>query len=348
MSVTLSITDQELATTALTYLGEAADLTYKKTALLNALREHHGEGKPAEDGGDVILKPVVVGEHSTITQHTTGFEPINMAVSDVAVSAQYYWGYWNMPIAVSGFQSKKNNGGKKILDEVKTISKAVLSAFMRYFNRQLLKGDVAALSRLHTLNGVDYATGFLEEGAPGSGQTNSVGTLSKTTYASISGWNNQVSDVGGSFNSKGQTGLDSLQIDCQSVSTGALSIGIASKACMKNIKRSLRANERYINEKTLDGGRMRIEWDGAPIEFSPDMPNDGTVTGVAANNDEVSLYFLDLDSYYVLWHNEGYFEMSDFMTQSGYDVKAAFVTVMAQAIAESLGGQGIMIGGDTF
>lgn len=348
MSVTLSVTDQEIATTALTYLGEAADATYKKTALLNALKDHHGEGKPAEDGGDVIIKPVVVGEHSSITQHTTGFEPINMTFTDVAVAAQYTWGYWNMPIAISGFQAKKNNGSKKILDEVKMLSKAVMSAFMRYFNKQILKGDVTALSRLNTLNGVDYAAGFLEEGAAGSGQTNSVGGLSKTTYAAVPGWNNQAVDMAGSANANLMPGLDSLQVDCQAVSTGERSIGIVSKSFIKNTKRVLRANERYIKEQTLDGGRMRIEWDGTPLEFDPNMPNDGTVTGVAGNNDEVSAYLLDLDALYVLWHTDGYFEMSDFMVQSGFDVKAAFVTVMAQLIAEALGGSGVGIGGDTF
>lgn len=348
MSVTLQVTDQELATTAITYLGEAADATYKKTAFLAACKDQHGEGKPAEDGGDVILKPVIVGEHSVITEHVTGFEPINMSVADVAVSAQYYWGYWNMPIAVSGFQTKKNNGSKKILDQIKTISKAVMSAFMRNVNKQILKGSVANLSRMNSLNGVDYSTGFLEEGAAGSGQTNTVGGLSKTTYASITGWNNQAVDCTGSANSNLMPGLDSLQVDCSAVSTGERAIGIASQPMIKNLKRVLRANERYINEKTLDGGRMRIEWDGTPIEFDPQMPNDGTVTGVAGNNDEVSCYLLDLDAIYVLWHEEGYFEMSEFMMQSGYDVKAAFVTVMCQLIAEHLGGSGLMIGADTF
>ncbi len=348
MSVTLQVTDQELASTALTYLGEAADATYKKTAYLSALKDHHGEGKPSEDGGEAIIKAVVIGDHSTITQHVTGFEPISMNVADVAVAAQYYWGYWNMPIAVSGFQKKKNAGAKKILDEVKMISKAVMSAFMRNFNRQILKGDVAALSRLGTLNGVDYTTGFLEEGAAGSGQTNTVGGLSKTTYASIGGWNNQAVDCAGNGNSNLMPGMDSLQVDCQAVSTGERSIGIASKSMIKNAKRVLRANERYIKETTVDGGRMRIEWDGTPIEFDPNMPNDGSVTGVAGNNDEISLYMLDLDQIYVLWHNEGYFEMSEFMAQSGYDVKAAFVTVMAQLIGELLGGSGLMIGADNF
>lgn len=351
MPVTLAITDQELATNALVHLKEASDATTKKTALLNAYDEKYGAGNPSEDGGDVIVKPVIVGEHSTITQHSTGFEPITMDVADVAVAATYYWGYWTMPIAISGFQQKKNSGKAKIIDQVKIISKAVMSAFMRNFNRQMLKGDVAALSNMGTLNGVDYTTGFLEEGAAGSGQTNVVGNLSKTTYASITGWNNQSADVAGQYNSNGYTALDTINIDTQAIAQSAgygARVGICSKSFIKNTKRALHANERYMKEETIDGGRMRVTWDGMPLEFDPEMPNAGAVTGVAGNNDEVSLYALDLEGIYPIWHNEGYFELSEFMQQSGSDIKAAFVTCMAQLIGELLGSSGVIIGGDTF
>lgn len=348
MSVTLTVTDEELASTAITYIGEATLATYQKIALLDRLKDKHGEGKPSEDGGSTIVHPVIMHDHSSITQHSTGFEPVNLAVTDVLHPATYYWAYFNMPIAIAEMETKKNSGKAKVLDQLKARTMAVTTAFMRKLNRQLIKGDVTELSTLTTLNGIDYTTGVLEEGTFGSGQSNTVGGLSKTTYQGVTGWHNQSADIAGSFNSDGLAALDSMQVNCQARSEGEVDVILASLAAFKNTKRALRAQERYVDEKQLDGGRMQLAWGGAPIEVELEMPNGGSVTGVAGNNDEWSFAFLDLDNIHPVWHPDGYFELGPFQSQSGYDVRAAFMTCMVQLVTKGMSGSAVIIGGDTF
>ena len=194
---------------------------------------------------------------------------------------------------------------------------------------------------------VDVTDGFLENAAAGGGsQAASVGGVSKSTFSSKTGWNNQYFDGSDSFNSNGLAGLYDLLVEINAVSAeGNPNVILASRAGFKNLKRSLQASERYMDEKSLDGGRMSTTFQGVPIDVEYYMPNAGGTSGTT----EASFYMLNMNDIYTLWDPKGYFDLSDFETVSGeYDVRAAKLRVRGQLIAKHLGSSGLAVNLDTF
>lgn len=341
----VTITDQELTDTALLQMRESADGNYKKLALQDAYKTALGEGKPSEAGGSVIIEPVQFGDHSSVTEMISGFEPINLGVTDVLKPAQYQWHRSIMPIAVSGFDIDKNSGKAKVLDLVKELTKNVMGAFMRRVEQQLIAGGVVGFSQLSSLNGVDYTTGFLEENAYAS-QTNVVGNLSKATYNVYPGWANQAEDAAGSISAGGWAALTAFQTKAQNRSPfgGTKSFFVASENFYSGILRVLQANRRYGSEETIDGRPKFIKWGGAPIHSSTYMPNAGTTTTATP----ISAYGIDPDCLRPLWHENGYYRPGDFVRAQGFETRVLPVVVMCQLTARHLGGSGVIVNGENF
>ena len=347
-TTSLTLNNELLASTLYVLNKEETDLLFETTPLFDHQKKAHGgEGKPSYPGGSTIIEPLVVDEHSDATQLSTGYEAINLSVREVLKPAQFDWFEAVVPIVISGSEERKNRGPQAVLQILEARHAAAMGGFRRNFCQQIIAGNVASMSNLNTLNGVDYtgaSGGFLEEDAVGS-QANSVGGVSKSTYSSLVGWQNQRATASGSFNANGLAAFDDVNVEMRQYSpSGPPSVGLVSKSAFKNLKRALRAYERYVNEKTLDGGRMMLEWDGAPLEVEVNMPNAGTNT--SAN--PISAYFLNLDHIKVAWHEQGFFEVGDFREQSGYDVRAAHILVMCQLTANHLGSSGIVYNADTF
>jgi hypothetical protein len=115
---------------------------------------------------------------------------------------------------------------------------------------------------------------------------------------------------------------------------------IMSQACFSLYRESLRAQERYVDEKTLDGGRLALAWGGALVEADP-------VMGFAANSTTAgagfySAYLLNYDGIKLVFHSDADFAVSPFEYISGTTARAAQLYVKAQLIADFLGGQGLL------
>mgnify|MGYP003673500326 CR=1 FL=1 len=128
-----------------------------------------------------------------------------------------------------------------------------------------------------------------------------------------------------------------VEINSKSPS-GPPNVILASRAGFKNLKRALSAQERYVDQAALDGGRMVQTFDGIQIDVEFNMPTGGAQTGT----DPISFYFLNMNDIHCLWDPKGYFDLSDFETVSGeYDVRAAKMRVRGQLLAKHLGSSGI-------
>jgi len=343
-----NIGNELLSTTMHIVMKEWRDNVHTSTAFLDASARVHGEGKPVQAGGTRIVIPLGFGEHSSTTRMQTGYERIDLSVEDVFQPASYEWAHVVRPIAISSEEELINQGDAAILSILESRVKMTANALKREYVKQMVQGSVAGWDDWNTLNGMDTTTGFLEEGAYGSGQTNSVGGVDKSTYKDKTGWNNQLFDGAGSFNSNGLAGLYDLMVEINAVSpSGPPNVILASRAGFKNLKRALSASERYIDTAKLDGGRVSQTWDGVPIDVEYFMPNSGTVSGTS--DQEASFYMLSMDDIYTLWDPKGFFDLSDFETVSGeYDVRAAKLRCRGQLIAKHLGSSGLAIGLDTF
>jgi len=350
-TTSLTIGNELLSTTMHILMKDFRDNVYESVAFLDAQERIHGAGKPVQSGGSRIVVPLGFGEHSSTTRLQTGFERIDLSVEDVFQPAQYDFGHVVRPVAISSEEEMVNQGDAAILSILESRVMMTANALKREYVKQIVKGGQTGWEDWNTLNGTDVITGdhqgFLEENAVGA-QGNTVGGVSKSTFSGKTGWQNQVFNGAGSFNANGLAGLYDLKVEMAAVSpSGPPNVILASRAGFKNLKRSLQAHERYVDQSKIDGGRMIETFDGVPINVEFNMPDDGTVTGTG--NQEASFYFLNMNDIYTLWDPQGYFDLSDFETVSGeYDVRAAKLRCRGQLIAKHLGSSGIAFDLETF
>jgi len=343
----LTIGNELLSTTMHIVMKEWRDNIYTSTAFLEAQTRVHGEGAPTKAGGTRIVQPLGFGEHSKTTRLQTGYERIDLSVSDVFQPAVYDMGHVIRPIAISSEEEMTNQGDAAILSILENRVTSVASALKRDYVKHMVQGGVSQWDDWNTLNGIDETDGFLENAAAGSGsQAASVGGVSKSTFSNKTGWNNQFFDGSDSFNSNGLAGLYDLMVEIDAVSAqGKPNVILASRAGFKNLKRSLQASERYMDERSLDGGKMSTVFQGVPIDVEYYMPNAGTNSAT----NEASFYFLNMNDIYTCWDAKGYFDLSDFETVSGeYDVRAAKLRCRGQLMAKHLGSSGLAVNLDTF
>lgn len=346
---TLTIGNELLSTTMHIVMKEWRDNIYTSTAFLEAQTRVHGEGGPTQAGGTRIVQPLGFGEHSNTTRMQTGYERIDLSVSDVFQPAVYDFAHVVRPIAISAEEELTNQGDAAILSILESRVTSVAAALKREYVKQMVQGGVSGWDDWNSLNGIDTAitNGFLEPAAAGGGsQDSDVGGVSKATFSSKTGWNNQYFDGSDSFNSNGLAGLYDLLVEINAVSAeGNPNVILASRSGFKNLKRSLQASERYMDEKSLDGGKMSTMFQGVPIDVEYYMPN----AGAQSSTTEASFYMLNMNDIYTLWDPKGFFDLSDFETVSGeYDVRAAKLRVRGQLIAKHLGSSGLAVNLDTF
>tara|TARA_R110000824_G_scaffold111494_1_gene259984 strand:- start:107 stop:1153 length:1047 start_codon:yes stop_codon:yes gene_type:complete len=346
-TTTLTIGNELLSTTMHIVAKEWRDTLHESVAFLDASARVHGEGNPSQAGGTRIVVPIGTGEHSSTTRMQTGFERINLSVADVFQPAVFTWGHVVRPVAISAEEEMINQGDAAVLSILESRVKMTANALKRDFVQQIVAGSVVGWDDWNTLNGEDNnfgaTTGFLEA-VTAANQVNTVGTIAKITTGT--GWVNQMFDGAGSFNANGLAGLYDLMVEINAVSpSGPPNVILASRAGFKNLKRSLSAQERYVDQSAIDGGRMIQLWDGVQIDVEYNMPNAGANTAA----DPYSFYFLNLDDIHCLWDPAGYFDLSDFETVSGeYDVRAAKLRVRGQLIAKHLGSSGVALDLETF
>lgn len=338
----MAISNDLLSSTLYSIRDGEVDELYKKVAFLSHARSYGG--MEFLDGGIKIQRPLAVVDHSTITQLPTGYEPVSLAVSDVLKPAIYDWEDAVAPVVITKKEELENQSEMAIVSILSARMKSVMGLLRREINKQILAGTSTVLSNLNTLNGVVLTTGFLENGAPAPAtQTNTVGGLAKNTL-NVRGWYNQYQTAGGGFNANGLVRMNQIYIASNSVAPmGEVNCIIASEAGMANYKRALFANERYIDEKTLDGGRMSLAFAGAIVEQDLDMPING---GVGVN--EATMYFINFDGVKLIMHRDGDYNVGPFEHVAGTTARAAQVYWKGQLIADHLGSQGLLINGDTW
>tara|TARA_R110000787_G_scaffold121628_1_gene232522 strand:+ start:747 stop:1763 length:1017 start_codon:yes stop_codon:yes gene_type:complete len=331
-----------LSSTLFSIRDSEVDELFKKTAFLDYAKKLGG--LETEDGGIKIQRPLSVVDHSSITSLATGYEPVSLAVSDVLRPAIYEWADFVAPIVITQKEEMENSGDKAIVKIVEARMKSVMGMLRREINKQILAGNSTVLTGLNTLNGEASATGFFENGAPtAAGQTNTIGGLAKATL-DVRGWYNQRATAASAFGANGLANMAELYAKSNSIAPmGETKLIIASEAGFVNYKRALSAQERYIDEKVLDGGRMSLAYAGASVEQEIDMP-----TNTAIGTDEYSMYFLNFDGIKLVMHSQGDFALSPFEHISGTTARAAQLYWKGQLIADHLGSCGVLVDGDTY
>lgn len=336
----MAISNDILSSTLRILLDQETDNLFKAVPLLDQMKKQGGIDY--YDGGQRVDVPLILAEHSTITQLATGYEPVNLAVQDALRNASYNWCDFVAPIVINKKEELSNRGDRAIVSIAEARMKSVMGLLKRELEKQLIQGSSTILTDMNSLNGA-IASGFLEDAAFGT-QTNTVGGISKAAFAAD--YQNQFQNSAGAFATGAATGisdLTELYIDAQvrTPDASAPNLLLVSPNLYKNYKKLLFANERFIDEKTLDGGKLALAFNGAMMYVDPFLPTTGknatTISGYALNTKHIKMV---MDS-------DADFTMSDFEFISGYAARSANVFVRAQIYVNHLASQGVISNAET-
>tara|TARA_Y100001951_G_C11277049_1_gene262625 strand:+ start:17 stop:1036 length:1020 start_codon:yes stop_codon:yes gene_type:complete len=335
----MAIQNDILSSTARARSKKALDNLFQTVPLLDHIKK--AGGVEIINGGQRITRAAILAEHSNITQLATGYEAVSSSVADVLRSPEYEWCDFVAPIVITKKEELSNRGENAVISIADSRMKSVIGMLKREWELQTIRGTSTVLTELGSLNGVNTATGWLEELAFGA-QGNTVGGLSKTTYAS-SNWNNQVYDVstGGSTNdfaANGLNGMAELMLQTQIYAPeGSVDLILASPTSYRLYKNTLQAQERYMPKETvLDAGRLALAYNGALMYVENNLGN-----AVGANTP--SMYFLNTKSMKVVFDSDANFSMTDFEHKSGFAAREAQMFVRTQIVADHLASLGLLV-----
>jgi hypothetical protein len=168
-----------LSTTLQLLRDKLIDNSFIAHPLLRAIEENGGLIKVS--GGSRVECPVIFGEHSSsITSLVSGFEAVNMAVTDPFQSAKFEYSNFTQPIVLSAVEKAANKGDLAVVNILESKVANVMLSLRKQVNQQIIRGDSAKITDLTTLNGNGTAlvapntTGFFE-GVAAASQGNVVG-----------------------------------------------------------------------------------------------------------------------------------------------------------------------------
>ena len=276
---------------------------------MNAYRKHYGQ-KLGEmwTGPEVVSIPMAVRVHSSSTGFQNGAQTINLATQSTDEHIQFRQGNVVRPITVNvaeltacGTQDAVN---RFLADRVKNVR---LDA-EREYNRHQVAGGVAAYELSGTLpwnsfNGIDHSTyGFFEDRAFGS-QTNTIGGFSKATYAATAKQTQNIfADVNGAFSTNGMTQVFAgiTKLNKYSMYKDGRAI-LCTEAFQNNLKRALAPQERFMSEKTLDGGWRPATFAGMDLYIEEYMPVSTTYGGSASATNPMSALLFNANTVWPVW-----------------------------------------------
>jgi hypothetical protein len=337
----MAISNDILSSTLRILLDEEVDNLYKAVPLLDRMREQGGI--ETYDGGQKLDVPLILEEHSSITQLSNGYEPVNLAVKDALRVGSYDWCDFVAPIVITRKEELSNKGERAIINIAEARMKSVMGLLKREVEKQLVANESSVLTELNTFNGVTgggalgSATGFFENAAFGA-QTNVVGGIDKGTFTT---YNNQFIDFGGNLATNMISNLTDLYVQCQ-INTpdgSAPDLIICSADFFRNYKNSLFAQEFYVDNKAeINGGRLALSFAGAMLYVDPFLPANGDGSGA----DDIHAYMLNSKFIKLGFDSDAQFEMEDFEHISGYASRSANVITRLQAYVQHLGSQGLI------
>jgi len=285
------------------------------------------------DGGQKVDQPLILSEHSSITQLSSGYEATNLAVKDVLRNASFDFADYVAPVVITRKEELSNSGPRAIVDIAEARLKSVMGMFKREWEKQAIAGSSTIMTEMLSLNG-NIATGFLEPQLAAA-QNNGVGGLSKATFTDLQ---NQYVNAGAGF-AAGATGfLTDLFLGAQQRTPDTTpDLILASEACYKLYKLDLFAKERYISETTLDSGKLALAFHGAMMFVDPNMP-----VNLGGGAQMISAYVLNTKHIKVIFDSRANFTLGDFEKLSGYTSRSADVMLRTQLCFDHLLSSGVL------
>ena len=364
-----------LASTLRILKDREVDNTFKNIPLLDAIRAH---GSVIEsDGGSKVNCPAIMTEHSMITQLSSGYESVNLAVKDPLRQTEYNWCDFVAPVVITEKEQLSNKGDRAVINIAEARLKSVMGMLQREFSKQVVGNTSTVLSELESLH-PSREGGWLALQPFGNQITGTVGTLSRNTYKTT--FQNQYVDVPSAFpgvvdqSTRLFRAMSKLYIDSQvHAPEGEVDIILMSPRCYELYKNSLFNQERYtsIQEQRDMAGKLGLMFNGAKVYVEPNLGQDWVAadfnalnTGPATDMLDVPIVFGGGGTQYttdsvakgtidamflnsklmsLYFDRDAYFEMSEFERISGYAAMAANIMTRTQLATANLSGHGILV-----
>lgn len=341
---TMAISNDILSSTLRILKDEEVDNLYKATPLLDSIRKQGGV--ETVDGGSKLDRPMILAEHSTITQLSSGYEPINLSASDVLRHQSYEFQNATIPIIITKVEEMANKGPRAIVDVAQARMKAAMGQFKREFEKALVAASSTVLTNLSSLNGVALTTNGFFENKNFTLQTNTVGGIAKSSFPDD--FQHQLGEIA-AFTAGGTETIDALTevyVDAQLRTPDGTSpnLILCSPDLFKKYKAQLYNNQRFVDAGTLDGGAMQLAFHGAALIPSPVMVELDAGTNANGMNAAayIAAYVLNTKYIKLVYDSDGEFEMTDFMDATGYASRYAYIFCRMQMVVDHLASQGLI------
>lgn len=335
MPTTTGVQQDILASTLRILARDAKDSTFRAIALLDAVQR---AGNIEEvSGGSYVDIPLVLTDHSTITQLSTGYESVSLAVKDVMRTGSSIWADFTAPVVITKKEQLSNKGERAILKIAETRMKQVVGMLRRETNKQIVAGNSTILTDLNTLNGA-VSGGFLHAAAFGS-QSGTVQGISKAAFPQS--YQNQFEDASGALtiNAMQQLLVQTKVFGAE----GDVDILLASPNSYSAYRSLLEDNERYTSIREMQdmSGRLALVFGGAAVYIEPSL------SGVlASDGNPLSQYFLNSKLFNLYTDPDAFYEVEPMQSIPGYAAMGADIMVRCQLTASSLSGLGILTDGE--
>lgn len=364
-----------LASTLRILKDREVDNTFKNIPLLDAIRSH---GAVIEsDGGSKVNCPAIMTEHSMITQLSSGYESVNLAVKDPLRQTEYNWCDFIAPVVITEKEQLTNKGDRAVINLAEARLKSVMGMLQREFCKQVVANDSTVLTEMESLSPT-RTNGWFACQPFGDQVTGQVGGLTRSTYTQT--FQNQYVDCPSAFPAAGLSqaerlfrSMSKLYIDTQVYAPeGEVDIILMSPRCYELYKNSLFAQERYtsIQEERDMAGKLGLMFNGAKVYVEPNLgfsfvqtdlntgaaenmdgtpitfgttPSSGEYSTDGNNYGTIDAMFLNSKLLSLYFDRDAYFEMGEFERISGYAAMAANIMTRTQLATANLSGHGILI-----
>ncbi len=349
-TTSLTYTNEFLSTTAIAHLKEMRNMVDKPRPFVDDfMKDRSGD----LEGGERITVRWRTNRHSQTTRLSTGYEPVNLTVRPLGTPGHDDWAYVVRPVLISKRDTTLNRGPHLITSILKERVQDTEDGLREEIHNVFWRGSAAGgtyageptMADFNTFNGADDTTGFIETAGVGA-QSNTVHNVSKASFATLPGFQNQRFDGAGSFSTNGLNGLQAITTRINFLKqSGSKLMGYCSLEAQDNLKQSLFSVERFMSKDALDAGRQALVYAGIALTPDDNLPNSGLNTATAP----WSIVIVDFGAVKFCGQKGMVMNMTPFENLPGTaGVRAATLELFGQVINQYFGTHGVLFDADAF
>jgi hypothetical protein len=274
----------EIVTTTIEHRSKKlADNVSKNHALLDRL-ERKGKRKPVS-GGRQIIQELEYGENGTFGWYS-GYDPLNIAPSDVFTAAAFDWKQCSVAVSISGLEELMNSGEEQMID--------LLEARIENAERTMKNQMGAAVYGDGTAAG-GKAIGGLALLVPDDPTTGTVGGINRATW---NFWRSQSFDATTDGGAAATTAnilsyMDRLWLNLVR-GTDKPDLINADNTYYRLYMEALQPQQRFTSADMAQAGFESLKYQSADVVF------DGGMNGSCPAN---HMFFLNTDYLYLRPHS---------------------------------------------